>query len=389
MATLKASKLRASLERAKKVGIIEESIRLGDVDLVLRNLQPEEMEQIVAEADDKEGVEYLHCFQMGHVCRGLVEIDGQDLREVDFVEIEIDQGEGEPEIRIVERYEFVRDELLKTWGREAIAVGFRKVSELFLKADFKMKSGVKFDYAEETPEDRYRRLLDEAKEAEGQIQDDELKNSILSEHGYLPATTPEEREAIKRRADEFAQERVEQARAREAEAVPEPQGAPVASPPALPPQVPSPASDAPQAVPQPPQDLMANRRPLNRDAIDPPVPQQPVTRAVRPQRPPASRSLPPNVPAQPPQVLSQEGQPGPGFVATRRAQIQAEMLAMEELDPEMAAELEQARTQAASRSRDQIPELARRAPQMDPTETVQILDRKPQGGINPRYNPPR
>lgn len=398
MAVLKASKLKDSLRRAKKIGIIEESINLGDVPVVLRNLQPEEMEHIVAEADEFDDVVYYHTFQLGHVCRAIVEIDGQDLRDVDFVEYEIDQGPDKPpEVRVIERHEWLKQEYVKTWGREAISVAFRKVNELFVKADVQMKEGVQFDYAEESPEDKYRRLLSEVKEAEGQVQDEELRKAILDEHGYLPATTPEERAAIQARMEEFAKERVEQAAQRAepepaAPALQPPQNAPVAPPPQRRPPPPTPAPEAAGALSGPsPNDLMANRRPLNQDAIEPPVPQQPQSRPVRPARAQVPQKLPPNVPEQPRQLTAQEAAElaanGQGHVASRQAQIQAEMAAMGELDPNMAAELEQARNQAATRARDQIPELARKAETVDGKEAVSILDKRPTGGINPRYKP--
>ena len=87
MGTLSARTLRESLQKARNIGIVEERLQLFDeCEVVVRNLRPDEYEAIHAECKELEEIAYLYGFQFGHVKRAIVELNGQDLRGVEYVE---------------------------------------------------------------------------------------------------------------------------------------------------------------------------------------------------------------------------------------------------------------------------------------------------------------
>ena len=82
MGTLSARNLRESLKKAKNVGIVEERVSLfGEIEVVVRNLRPDQYEAINDDCKEEEDLNYLYGFQTGHVKRAIVELNGQDLRE--------------------------------------------------------------------------------------------------------------------------------------------------------------------------------------------------------------------------------------------------------------------------------------------------------------------
>src|ERR1700744_3789741 len=92
MATLKAKRLQEALQKARNVGRVEEAVTIDDCAMVLQNLAPEDYNLIVQETADLEGAEYLHAYQIAHVSRSVVEIEGVDLRDVQFIEDDVPTG---------------------------------------------------------------------------------------------------------------------------------------------------------------------------------------------------------------------------------------------------------------------------------------------------------
>ena len=74
MATLQATRILEALEKAKRVGRIEEAVTIDGCSLVLQNLTPDDYEAINDELEGLEDIEYLHAFQAGHVARSIVEL---------------------------------------------------------------------------------------------------------------------------------------------------------------------------------------------------------------------------------------------------------------------------------------------------------------------------
>jgi hypothetical protein len=395
MATIQAKRLQEALQKAKKVGRVEDQITLCGCKIVLQSLGPDEYEAILAEVAELDEMAYLHAFQLGHVSRAIVEIDGMDLREVDSVEVEVpadnyvtsvvaktaESAQKAVEVLAkeglkatisppdgatvrtvkIERHKWLTDEYLKTWGREAIMVAWRKFVELIAAADLKATEGVQFKIPDESAEDKFRRLLADAKEAEEDLPDDLVKR-LLDESGYIKKSTPEELAAINERARQFAKEQAEK-KAQEADGVPQEE-------PAVPQPSPDPTPEVQGAtVPVDPQALMRNRRPLNDRAVDAPVP----SFAAVPSRRAAAA-----VPAQIRQAAEEHAE-----VTSNRA---AQIAALEaQADPTLPTSLVGARPMPPS-GRD-IPELSKPAPGIDGRAVHGIVDRPPVAGINPRYRP--
>lgn len=381
MATLNAKKLRQALRKAQNVGKTEESVTIDGCALVLQNLSPGDYNQILEEIDGLEGAEYMHALQMGHICRAVVEIEGVDLREVKFVEDDVPAGEwlltavfrteatgrkavallkeadiqatlvepGTEQQQNMERHEWVRLQM-SSWGREAMNVAWRKFADVVAASEEKAKQGVTFNRADESIEDKYRRLLREAKELEEDLPPD-LVQKMADDVGYLLKSTEEEREAAAERVREFRKQQQQQSAEEE------------------------PAEEPTEEPPPPRQDphvLMQNRQPLNRTPIHAPTP-------------PPSEAVPQ---AGPPVKVPQAIREAAVNLQQRTSARAAEIAAMEE---QSLAELQVTDSQqpVAAVSGGTVPELSQPAKPIDGKGVLSIIERPATGGINPRYNPPR
>lgn len=377
MATLHATRILEALQKAKQVGRIEEPVTIGGCPLVLQNLTPDDYEAINAGLESLEEVEYLHAFQAEHVARSIVELGGQDLRGIDFVEDEVPSGkcllsvalpkaaaeellkkareaggegsvtpDGETRLVKLERHEWIRTRILSGWGREALTVAWRKFAEVLEMADEKAKEGIEFRTPDESSEERYRRLLGDMKEVEEDLPPELVKN-ILDEAGYMSKSSAEELEAVEQRMRKVAAE------------------VPAAGVPAKQPEA-APQAPEPQPVVQPdPQELMRQRQPLNRQAAAPPVPAQAETRPAT-SAPPVPEQL---------RRAAQSNTAGLG----RTAQIAALEGAVDSSSPQPVA------VPRAPKG-DEVAELAPSG--VDGAALADIMDKPPVVGINPRFRPP-
>lgn len=289
MATLKATRLREALQKARNVGVVEEPVMIAGCELVFQNLPSEAYEAIMAECAELEDVEYYNAYQIGHICRAIVEIDGTDLRDVDFIEDEVPDPKNPDQLitRKFERHAWVRQNIISTWGREAVAVAWRKFAETLVKADELAKAGVQFIIPDETAESRYRRLLAETMETEQDLPG-ELVEKILNDAGYIKRSSLHNLDRLEDRAEQLKRiDDLEKATAEAsqgpsepslADEEPEPPPAPVAAPePPRAPQATPPAGAPPEKIARPlptgdPREMMRSRTPLNRQAGGVPVP---------------------------------------------------------------------------------------------------------------------
>lgn len=396
MATLKAKKLNAALAKAKKVGRAEVSVTIDGLPLVLQNLAPSEYEQIIEETEDLQDAAYMHAYQIGHICRSIIEIDGVDLREIKYIEDEVPTGgflisgvvktaskaqqaketlaklgvdvtvvepgeESESKSVTFERHEWVRQRIA-TWGREAILVAMKKFGDVLMAGEAKATEGVTFSVAEESYADRYRRLLAEVKALESEIPPD-MVNNILQDAGYLQKTSAEEMKAAETRMREF---QAEQLQANQEEELEEEEA---------PPPPPVRAKPAPATEPEPEasndelsanlKQMMQRRQPLNRTAIAAPITAEPPTQAAAPTPRPA-----PGVPTQ----LAQAAKTRSDSIAALEAQ----------LDPNLMNELDAIQGNPPP----VVPrELAKPSGGLNGADIVGILDKPPAVGINPRFKP--
>lgn len=418
MGTIQAKRFKEALQKVRKVGRLEEAMTISDTEIVIQNLSLDEYTDALRACEGLNELDYANAFQMEQVSRSIVEIDGQDLRDGDFIEDEVPNGhwviefsvpnkpaadavqaklaelkikptvtraeDGTVKTMRFERHQWLKDNLLQHWGREAVGVCWKKVTETFIKAEDNAKKGVSFMIPDETPEDKFRRSLNDLREAEADLPD-ELVLKLLGEAGFLKKTSQEELEG--------ANARMAQVRAQEA-----PAPAPVQ------PAAPPPPARAPQQAPAPPpppppvqsfntedftppqavQNMMASRQRLNNDGGPIPVPIPPpetvpvsasprskVPDAIRRAAYDATQSIKGGLQEeeQPPQQHYQAPQAMPshdgGGITTRRGSRAEQIAALE-------GQL------------DEIPVL-QREPEVNP-QTLAV-DRRPAIGRNPKFNP--
>lgn len=414
MTTIRAKQIQDALQRARKVGVIEEAVTIAGCPLVLQTLSPEDYPAIVQELEDAPEEEYMFQFQLHNVSRSLVEVDGQDLRDVAFIEDDVPAGAhlivlqlptetaarkvqqrlrdelklkaavvppNPKEVRSIKvpRHEWVRNNILRTWGYEAVAVAWRKFSELRIQADEAAKSGIKFQIPDETPEDKLRRLLIDIQDAAGELPDDML-DRILGEAGLLRKASQEELQAAEAQLAQVAQqqqapEAPTQPRRRSiaeiaAEAEEESDSASVAV-----------AQKAPAAVTASPEELMRNRTPLNQQVSDVPVPPPSAYPAPAQKRVPVPEHI---------RKAALDNTSGVNSSMTEAPVLRGR--AAEAAALEMAALNESGigadpidtgahSTSVASES----PPIKLTPTQVDGKELVQIINQPPVAGVNPRF----
>lgn len=424
MATIQAKRIKDALKKVQRVGRIEEATNIAGCEVSLQNLSPQEFESALQACEGLEDVAYAHAYQFEQVSRSIVEIDGQDLRDAEFIEEEvpvgqyilelvlpnklaaeaiadklkaeklhvsiIQQTDGTTKTVRLERHQWLKDNVLNDWGREALTVAWRKFTEVLIKADEHAKKNVQFLVPDESAEDKFRRLLKDLKETEEELPD-ELINSILDDAGLLKKSTKEELDTANA---SLAQLRTPQASA-PAEAPPVPATRPVqaATPNAAPPPVVQPQ---PAVLPEAIQQAMAGRARLNQQGADIPVPTPsreslPISASPRVKVPDQIRQAAlqntqglqgaGNVP----QVVAAPGQEGTG-IATRRLSRAAEIASLEgQFDPTLdvgdqppVGPLTQEVSEVSARTR---------GPTTPAKDVRSILDRPPVVGINKKFQP--
>jgi hypothetical protein len=230
-----------------------------------------------------------------HLARSIIEVNGIDLRNVDFVAVDVEDLDPQTRKTVikevkVERHAFIRDYVISNWAREALDVAFRKFNDVVTVAERKASEGVTFLTPDETGEERYRRLLLEAKAIEGSVSID-LVNRIREEVGFVGGeakATPEEYKAAGDRLAALEPEPEEEVFTKDPEPLPEPTPR-RAPPPRMVVEAPTQQGQAPEASSADPDELMTRRQPLNQRVVAVP---QPVT-------PPQALHVNPVIPASP------------------------------------------------------------------------------------------
>lgn len=284
MTVLQASLLKAKLTAARNIGHAEERVSIDGVELVFSSLEPEKYIQISESVDPDElsDLEYMVRYQIEHVVRSLVEIDGVDLRDCKYVSTEV-EVKGETKTVKVERHEWVRDNVVSTWSREAVGIAFRKFLDAAAEAERRSAEGVTFRVESESEEDKYHRLLKELDDVGSELPDD-LREAVLKEHGLARLSSKEELAALNEAGKRFLEEKQEQFGGDAPEDL--------ANDPRVPQQildaVEKPKEEA-GVEEEEPHVQMSRREPMNRTPIAPPVPRDPEAG----QSAPAARQRPP------------------------------------------------------------------------------------------------
>jgi len=327
--SISAKKLTLALEKAKNISIVEEEVAIGGSLIVVRSLRPSEYEDINKSlAGITDEVEYLNTWQRGQVSRAIVEVNGVSLRGVQFIEDEETDAKGNVQTVKLELHSYLLKNLISTWGKEAVYTVWRKVGDAISRAETETNASVRFLIPEETPEERFRRILGDLKEIEDEVPN-ALVDSILADVGLMRKSTAEEIKLAMEREGELAFAEIERQRklaeATEVAARPEP---------------------APPVAP-------VRRVPLNQVAVV--VPPPPV--AQRTETVPASR-----VPTK-----------AEKYAALEADADQIGALGQGPLGVEMPTE---------------VAILEGRQQGINPSKAGEILERPPTVGLNPKFRPP-
>jgi hypothetical protein len=357
--SLQVKKISEAIKKAQRVGEVEEPFTVAGCSVVLRNLTNEEFEAVMQEVEDLEELQYVGAYKKGHLARSICEVNGESLREYDYVEVEIEEPDPRsPSLMVaksikLERHKFVHDYILSSWSREVIDTAWRKFNDVVAKSEKVSTEGVSFIVPDETPDEKYRRLLSEAKEVESSLPSD-LQEKILGEVGYMLKTSQEEFDQVS--------EKLARVQPTEVQAPPQ-EVAPV---------------EAPQ---------VAKRVPLYAQVPQtPPTPKEPLERAVELPRKPFRETLEPD-----PEVLER---------AARSVSKPVER-AVPTLDPSQVKSgrfreigslegdlvIPQGAVQPEASTPYEVVELAPKL-KLNPEEAASVFDAPPMGGINPRYRPP-
>ena len=344
MTTIQENRILEALAKASNIGLVEEPCTVMGCHVVLRNLRPEEYQAVSAETEGMLDAEFLFAYQMGHLCRSIIEVGELDLRTVDYVETEVPDptNPGSTKRVSLERHDWLRKTVLATWGREALSTLYRKFADVLQKADDQSVDGVQFVVPDESAEDKLRRTVLELKALEEDLPD-ELVAKVLEEAGYMHKATAKELEAANARLSQVAYEQAQAAQ----------QAAPVAPTASL-------AQAAPtQVAPtETPHDIMRRRTPLTSQVGQDVVPAQHVEGV--PMAPHQVVDVPPEIRA--------------------RSQKYAEL-------EESAMPMPTHQQKGLPERPLVVPEITRQQDKLNPKEIMSALDRPPMAGINPRFKP--
>lgn len=412
MGTISAKKISDALSKAKDVGAVEEPLTIDDTTIVLRNLRPDQFIAIYDENKEREGIDAMFAFQKSHICRSIVEINGVDLRDVDFVEVEeevkdpktgdpvLDQ-QGQPKIKKVklERHEYVRQHVLNSWSKEPVGVAFRKFNDVLKLAEDKAKSKVQFVLPDMTPEEKFRESIGNVREIIDEVPE-ALADSILEEAGLMRISRADEIKRAQEVMDNLARDQEAAAKAQQ-----EAQEAQVSQQAAPPPQTPQAAPAGPPVDPArprvrqaSPEEIMARRSPLNRQSVEVPNPNPQPTIAT----PQTAHQAPPQPP---PQVSGAEAlqavQRSQQIARLEQASLDMEVPLAPPGDPNMTPRHVVPGQAATGQALPNAPHLQRGTPpeapvlahkgreQVDMKAFDKIVEKPPMAGINPRFRAPR
>ncbi len=148
--------LKATLQPIRQIGEVEERFEIQGTSVVMRVLNPKEELEIqrwaqaallAASPEDQDrdnslAVEYLNKFKLGCLSHSIVEVNGLDLRNEDFVVT----GEVLPNGQAVKvkRTEAVR-QMLESWPRPLLTAVFRKFNEIAERCEINSDKSIEFN----------------------------------------------------------------------------------------------------------------------------------------------------------------------------------------------------------------------------------------------------
>lgn len=372
MGILSARSLTQALSQARHIGLTEESFVVGDTSVVVRNLRPDQYDAIFKECQGLADVEYLNTWQMAHVCRAICELNGQDLRDVQYVEDEEPDPKRAGQMKLVkhELHAWLRKNVISTWAREVVYIVYRKVADAIEAAEKRAQDGITFRVDDESAEDKFRRLIGELKELEAEVPE-RILDTVLKDNGYMRRATMDEIEVAEQKLAKVA-EKIEQTKAGAPEEAPAAPPVETSQAPTVPESAPVPAQRTQAGPPSPERmaQLLRQRQPMN---------QQPEA-ASMPQ--PSAQAQSP-VPAGPPQSAPPVHAVPQAALGGRTAEHAALEGGFPDFPPGTPAPVN-------LQPQPTVPEVrVGSGVKLDPNAAQTILDTPPVGGINPRFRPPQ
>lgn len=148
--------LKATLQPIREIGEVEERFDIQGTSVVMRVLNPKEELEIqrwaqanllAASPEDQDrdnslAVEYLNKFKLGCLSHSLVEVNGLDLRDQEFVTTGEVLPNGQP-VKI-KRTEAVR-QMIENWPRPLLTAVFRKFNEIAERCEINSDKSIEFN----------------------------------------------------------------------------------------------------------------------------------------------------------------------------------------------------------------------------------------------------
>jgi hypothetical protein len=171
--------LEQALSGIEQLGHDEITFDVGNTPLTMRTLSPEEehaVQQYAAEAwtvDDNENASgetlaFVDRFRLDTIARAIVQVQGQDLRDVACIETGGKLANGAP---IREQRHLVMRVMVLKWGGPVRAMVFKKYTEMLKKVEHRAEKAVEFDPVDiKTEIERLEARLQELKD---QLEQDE------------------------------------------------------------------------------------------------------------------------------------------------------------------------------------------------------------------------
>ena len=129
---LQAKKITGALQKAQRVGEVEERFTVAGCEVVLRNLRPEEFSAVVTETESSRKDLTTSMPSKKAIYAGLwLNLTVRSLREYDLVEVDVEEPDPVTKQLVqktvtLERHQFVHDYVIATWSREVVDVAYRK-----------------------------------------------------------------------------------------------------------------------------------------------------------------------------------------------------------------------------------------------------------------------
>lgn len=184
---LQARAIEKTMAKAFNLGIAEDTFEILGVQITIQTLSEPQWMEVIERSRKRDEEEDLYpdlalkATQIDFLARSVVEIDGVSFRGVSSVELDADDESGKPVV--IEKEEYLIHHVFNTWLSEVLDAVNVKFFDLIRTVETRAKSGLVFHTPQDTPEEKFRELLLEAKDLRGQIPFD-LSEKILADTGF-------------------------------------------------------------------------------------------------------------------------------------------------------------------------------------------------------------